>query len=1043
MANPVRQFLNPRRKLVEETADWLCGTDVWPSHVRDDCGAKSLAHVMVIVPTAQSGRSLRLALARKAAANGWGGVLPPQVVQPMQIIVPADNSLRTASTIQLRAAFLRFLAERPRRRTVEGRTVLTEWNNLFRPEFILDFASHLSFLDQLGDIWRVLAGGGLLMREVRENAAAAELLAAAEGDEVARWDELAEFETAFFDFLHARGLRHEVEGIHLARSAAQPLPESIEEVVLPGLLDPVAVVYDVLHQQRDQLKISVLIPAAPAETERFDAWGRPKTEAWIGRNSPVLTGIRDTDVVRAGTDAALAKRLAADFPPAGSACAVPSLGLCDEALYPELAAAFLNVGYELHNPERHALCVSSLGRIIDNLITLFSSHAGELPWEPFVALLRENDVIWPVLNAIPRNAEGGRPGRRAVLEGIDVCRNVFLPHALPASCAFDESRLQAFERAPCAAFCAAARSLADLIRAAHADTGGASVAGFVRGMLQRLYAGRGLGDGEGAREFRAAAEAVRDVLRQFDDETVAGLGLAEGALVGLLRKTVAEASYSLEPDSCAALRTEGWLELAWSDADRIALAGFHEGSVPDSVTGHAFLPGSLRSALGLTSNDQRLARDTCILKLLLDARAGTPGAVRAYVALTNNAGDIHRPSRLLFLVEPSRLADRARRLFGELPPEAALPGRAIAPGWLPALPEDPPPYGKSERHPEGRLSASAIDMWLKCPFTYLFQYGLGMRTVEEKDELEANDFGTLIHRALELYALEQLDRTAKGLAQLHELADIEAAFDRIMGELRLTYGARQSVNLRLQLDAAAGRLRCFARIQAKWAEEGWNIAVHPEYGFYERPFAGECDCDVAIRGSVDRIDYKEGVGYRIIDYKTWDRKGGVRGRVLGRGVAQARHAARLQLPVLNPAAEEKVRERFLSVQPFLYGRCLEKAEPERFAGRIADYCYVLLGRTAEDTVVFGSADDQGAFEAVKTGKPRLVEMAATALDTARTAIRRIRGGFFWPPGPTEEWRREVRDLLTYSPEGDFRAGTAWRDRQERMLDELGGEGTRA
>ena len=1035
-----KEFLDPARKLVDEVADWLCRDAKAGGSLRLTAeGARSLDHVMVIVPTAQSGRQLRLKLAERAAANGWGGILPPRVVLPMQIIEPADASLETASTVQLRAAFLKFVGERPRRATEGGKTVLTEWTELFRPEYIADFKSHLSFLDQLNDIWRILAGGGLLMREVATDGKAAALLAAAQGDELARWRQLGEFETAFFDFLHARGLRHEVEGVHLAKTAAKPLPAAVEEVVLPALVDPVAVVYDVLRQQREALRVSVLLQAAAADADKFDDWGRPRTRAWIGDAAPVLSGIRNEDIVRTATDAGLAKKIAAEFPTAGSDLAVPSLGLCDEALFPELSAAFLNVGYELHNPERHLLSVSSLGRIVDNLITLYSSRAAEFPWEPFVALLRENDVIWPVLNGIPKDEKGFRPSRRAVLEGVDICRNAFLPRTLPASCAFDESRLKAFDRRSYTAFCQAAKSLTDLLRAAAAEDGIVSVAGFVRGMLQRIYAAHGVGNDEGDKEFRAAAQAVRDVLGQFDDETVSALGLGEGALVGLLRKTVAEAAYSLEPDSRSAIRTEGWLELAWSDADKIALAGFNEGAVPDSVTGHAFLPDSIRTALGLTSNDQRLARDTCLLKSLLDSRAGSPGSVRAYVALASNAGDIHRPSRLLFLVRPDELAARTAWLFGELPPEQALPGRGIAEGWLPALPDEAPLHGVSEKFPEGRLSASAIDTWLKCPFTYLFQYGLDMRRVEEKDELEADDFGTLIHKALEAYALEQLDRTEKGLTQLHELDDIRASFDRIMAALRRTYGERQSVNLRLQLDAAEERLKSFARIQAKWADAGWTVAARPEYDFIERPFEGEDGCDVVIKGSVDRIDFKEGVGYRIIDYKTWDSREGAWSRIVKGGLAQARHAERLKLPVLNPADEERKRQRFLSVQPFLYGKCLEKAEPQRFAGKIADYCYVILGKTEADSVVLGSADDQGEFEAVKKGKADLVSHVNLALDTARTAIRRIRGNFFWPPGPSEDWKWDVKELLTHSPDRDFRKGTAWRDAQEAKLDGLTGE----
>ncbi len=52
--HPATEFLNPRAKLVHQVADWL------KDRARDDSsGAKSLAHVCVVVPTAQSGRNLQ------------------------------------------------------------------------------------------------------------------------------------------------------------------------------------------------------------------------------------------------------------------------------------------------------------------------------------------------------------------------------------------------------------------------------------------------------------------------------------------------------------------------------------------------------------------------------------------------------------------------------------------------------------------------------------------------------------------------------------------------------------------------------------------------------------------------------------------------------------------------------------------------------------------------------------------------------------------------------------------------------------------------
>ena len=242
------EFLSPGRKLVEEVVDWLCGRVE-----RDPSGARTLAHLMVVVPTAQSGRNLRLALAKKASEKGWGGILPPRVVLPFHLVVPADQSLREANEAEVAALFMCFIAEK-------RRVALAAWPHLFQRaegatdmQAVVDPDAGFALLDQMTDIWRVLAGKGLLMRDVPANENAARVLKAALGEDEARWEELASFETEFFAFLEARGLRLPVASVALARKSAAPLDPEIREIVLPALADPVLVLHDVLAQHAEQI----------------------------------------------------------------------------------------------------------------------------------------------------------------------------------------------------------------------------------------------------------------------------------------------------------------------------------------------------------------------------------------------------------------------------------------------------------------------------------------------------------------------------------------------------------------------------------------------------------------------------------------------------------------------------------------------------------------------------------------------------------------------------------------------------------------------
>ena len=61
----------------------------------------------------------------------------------------------------------------------------------------------------------------------------------------------------------------------------------------------------------------------------------------------------------------------------------------------------------------------------------------------------------------------------------------------------------------------------------------------------------------------------------------------------------------------------GWLEAPWLPEAKLMLCGLIEGQLPQSLDGDPFLPDSICPALGLSHNEQRLARDAYQLDALL------------------------------------------------------------------------------------------------------------------------------------------------------------------------------------------------------------------------------------------------------------------------------------------------------------------------------------------------------------------------------------------------------------------------------------------
>ena len=987
------ELLNPSRKLVDEVVDWLCGRVE-----RDPSGARSLAHLMVVVPTAQSGRNLRLALAKKAAEKGWGGILPPRVVQPFHLVIPADQSLPEANEAEVAARFMQFLSEK---RSV----ALAVWPHLFQRaegtmdlQAVVDPDAGFALLDQMTDIWRVLAGKGLLMQDVPRNEASVRVLEAALGEDKARWDELASFEKEFFDFLEAHGLRLPFASVALAKKSAAPLDPEIREIVLPALADPVLVLHDVLAQYADRVRITTLLHCAESDRDRFDEWGCPKVECWTGASRPIVSGLVDEDIASLPDDKMLAERLVEDFPVQGSGLKLPTLGLCDSGLFTVISAAFLNEGYAIQNPERNRLAVSSLGILLRDLLALWRPTDAGVPWTSFAALMRSDDVL-TALKSVGAS-------RSKVLKGLDLYQNVCLP-------TFVEGKLERPEvehgAEAVAAFVDCGNGFLAWMEEARE---GSSLVDFLREMLKRIFSAKSLGEArsdKSDKEFAQAVDCVRNALAMLSSAGIGKLGLSDASWIALARRLLSAASYSLESEERDVVRTEGWLELVWSLGDKVALAGLHEGSVPDSIVGHAFLPNELRAALGLTSNETRLARDSWLLQELVASHA--PHAVRAYVARTNAKGDICRPSRLLFLCPDDALASRVKGLFGDAGETASTPPRRVSEAWRPRLPDE-----AALKKDDGKeyLSPSAIDTYLKSPLEYLLKYGLGMRDrYEEKKELGFDDYGTFVHLVLERFAKEQKDNP------LTDEESIAKTLGAIIDKEVKRFGAHPTVNVRLQLQSVRERLMRFASIQAKWAQEGWRVEG-TEIPYFAKPFK---ELDVSIKGFVDRVDYRMrpdgGKEFRIIDYKTWDEFESAKRKHIRTGAAkQIDFAERLKLPT---QLERKKPVRMLTVQLPLYGACLKAEFPERFDGPITGYDYLVL---AEDKVDVLSVMDY-------------VELS---FRTARVAIERIKANIFWPARADEDGKLyDFGRIFSFSPERDLWDGDNacdWLKKQEAKLKEL-------
>ena len=286
--------------------------DALSSRVRKDgSGALSLSHVLVVVPTAQSGRRLRLSLARRFS----GGILPPLVCEPSRLLMPEDAAV--AGRTEELAAFYEALGDKAS----------------------IDVAA------QLSDIRRTLGAKALFFSDIASSVVE-KLKGEAGYSEEERWRSLAEIEERYFAALKRRGKTDRIEA--LKKNVASPvLPDEIEEVVLACLYDPPPVFAEYLAAT----KLPVVEITLPFE------------KVALPRIVPCATGLSE------------AERVADIFSGVSSDEELPSLCVADADSFAEIEGALKVRGFKVHNPSGTSLVESSLGHLVSQIVSLIHSRS--------------------------------------------------------------------------------------------------------------------------------------------------------------------------------------------------------------------------------------------------------------------------------------------------------------------------------------------------------------------------------------------------------------------------------------------------------------------------------------------------------------------------------------------------------------------------------------------------------------------------------------------------------------------------------------------
>lgn len=768
-----------------------------------------LSGILVLVPTRQAGRRLRVAL---ASASGVGGIVGPAIVTPNSVFEEFGAQCRIADGLAVAAAWSAVLTD----------IAPHECGRLFpRRKGTVDIGWAYSMGGRIDRLRRDLAEGGVSISALL--AADADLM-----DDVGRWEDLALLERRYLDRLAACGLADPCS--YALETAGNPLPgPEVRRLVVAALPAPSRLLTTLLQNLGAAIDIDILVHADGRLSDKFDGWGRLRRDYW----SEAVIDIDDPErnIFVANDPAGQAEAVVDSIAAESARCGPDDIGLGtpDQAVAELVAARLAGEGLATFNPSGAPYA----GTPLHLLLEAFASFESDRNIAVLRKLLSQPCVLRMFALAGVGSSDGillelDRVSERHLCREIDDLRALIKAHA--GRYPLLEQILARFE---------------EWLRAFSAN----ALLEFLREWLAQVYGGQPLP--ADAAQRSAHEDAAAFVLDSAEALAASGFGFENRSGLRLLIQHMRSARRTLERE-WPAIELQGWIELHWEDAPLLIATGMNEGVVPESQVEDVFLPDSLRRELGLVCDRDRLARDVYYMTAICERRRKEG---RAVFVLGRYAcgGDPLKPSRLLFHCGPEQVVARAKHVFAA-PPEKDR-NRATETRLLldPSMPVSPP----ARRLPD-HVSPSAISDYLACPFRFYLKRILGMEPYRRgKSELDGADYGSLIHLALKSIGPQ---------SHMPPVKEANALAGMLEEELRAIfkerYGSYPAVPLLIQLETAVNRLDAFARQQVELWEQGWEIVAT------ERECEIELD-GMPVRGVIDRIDrHRESGRLRLIDYKT-------------------------------------------------------------------------------------------------------------------------------------------------------------------------------
>lgn len=177
---------------------------------------------------------------------------------------------------------------------------------------------------------------------------------------------------------------------------------------------------------------------------------------------------------------------------------------------------------------------------------------------------------------------------------------------------------------------------------------------------------------------------------------------------------------------------------------------------------------------------------------------------------------------------------------------------------------------------KSKLSASALNVYFDCRLKFYFKYVLRLFTKDEmSDELDARNFGNVLHNTLEYLYLDAVEGKKPRIIETTDFFKIKNSVDGAIEKAfrkHFGMGEKRKFELKDRNVVMADLIRKFVMkiVNMDEAYAPFEIVSLEKEENYKRALAVEADGKthhITLGADIDRVDRKDGI-VRVIDYKS-------------------------------------------------------------------------------------------------------------------------------------------------------------------------------